>query len=265
MTRPTSPIEHNTSRPIKKTRFNRDTLAHLEKTFPTDTERDGDEPLSCQISSPGKDLQHPLLFLAECARRGWDSDTKKTEPLVIPLPTTTLPWEDQRLLDQWQMSDIQAMVRDQKTFFQHGLYGSKRDVSAGLDAVQRGLITEEQVEELFGWSACSCIKRRVLADRPATFALSILAFPCLMKRSIQLNGCGLDPPTSSPQSSPLARQRLRLCLVPPRSKRIGPLDSTPMSTSFSLSCVPRLPNQSRSSRLKSCVIIRLQCEDPLIR
>jgi hypothetical protein len=151
MTRPTSPIEATSGRPIKKTRFNRDTLAHLEKTFPTDTERDGDEPLSCQISSPGKDLQHPLLFLAECARRGWDSDSKKTEPLVIPLPTTTLPWEDQRLLDQWQMSDIQAMVRDQKTFFQHGLYGSKRDVSAGLDAVQRGLITEEQVEELFGW------------------------------------------------------------------------------------------------------------------
>lgn len=42
------------------------------------------------------------------------------------------------------------MVRDQKTFFQHGLYGSKRDVSAGLDAVQRGIIGEDQVEELFG-------------------------------------------------------------------------------------------------------------------
>jgi hypothetical protein len=41
------------------------------------------------------------------------------------------------------------MVRDQKTFFQHGLYGSKRDVSAGLDAVQRGIIGEDQVDELF--------------------------------------------------------------------------------------------------------------------
>lgn len=41
------------------------------------------------------------------------------------------------------------MARDQKTFFQHGLYGSKRDVSGGLDAVQRGVIPEDQVGELF--------------------------------------------------------------------------------------------------------------------
>jgi hypothetical protein len=149
-TRPASPVETGSVHPNKKARFNRDTLAHLEKTFPTDTEREGDEPLSCQISSPQKDLQNPLLFLAECSRRGWDQHPKRTEPLVIPLPTTTLPWEDQRLLDQWQGGDIQSMVRDQKTFFQHGLYGSKRDVSAGLDAVQRGLISEDQVDELFG-------------------------------------------------------------------------------------------------------------------
>jgi len=148
-TRPASPVDAGIH-PNKKARFNRDTLAHLEKTFPTDTEREGDEPLSCQISSPQKDLQNPLLFLAECSRRGWDQHPKRTEPLVIPLPTTTLPWEDQRLLDQWQGADIKNMVRDQKTFFQHGLYGSKRDVSAGLDAVQRGLISEDQVDELFG-------------------------------------------------------------------------------------------------------------------
>lgn len=149
-TRPASPAEAGSAHPNKKARFSRDTLAHLEKTFPTDTEREGDEPLSCQISSPQKDLQNPLLFLAECSRRGWDQHPKRTEPLVIPLPTTTLPWEDQRLLDQWQVGDIKSMVRDQKTFFQHGLYGSKRDVSAGLDAVQRGLISEDQVDELFG-------------------------------------------------------------------------------------------------------------------
>jgi hypothetical protein len=149
-TRPASPVDTGPSRPNKKARFSRDTLAQLEKTFPTDTETQEDEPLSCQISSPQKDLQNPLLFLAECSRRGWDSQSKKSEPLVIPLPAMALPWEDQKLLDQWRAGDIQCMVRDQKTFFQHGLYGSKRDVSAGLDAVQRGLIGEDQVDELFG-------------------------------------------------------------------------------------------------------------------
>jgi hypothetical protein len=148
LSRPLSPVDNQSGRPSKKARHNSDTLANLEKSFPTDAEMDGDEPLSCQISSPQKDLQNPLLFLAECSRRGWDSRPKK-EPLVIPLPTTSLPLEDQRLLEQWQVGDIQNMVRDQKTFFQHGLYGIKRDVSAGLDAVQRGIIPEDQVEELF--------------------------------------------------------------------------------------------------------------------
>jgi hypothetical protein len=143
-----------TARPNKKARFNRDTLAQLEKTFPTDTETHEDEPLSCQISSPQKDLQNPLLFLAECSRRGWDSKPKRSEPLVIPLPATALPSEDQRLLDQWRAGDIQSMVQDQKTFFQHGLYGTKRDVSAGLDAVQRGIISEDQVDELFARQVC---------------------------------------------------------------------------------------------------------------
>ena len=152
-TRPTSPAE-GTARPSKKARFNRDTLAQLEKTFPTDTETHEDEPLSCQISSPQKDLQNPLLFLAECSRRGWDSKPKRSEPLVIPLPASALPSEDQRLLDQWRAGDIQSMVQDQKTFFQHGLYGTKRDVSAGLDAVQRGIISEDQVDELVARQVC---------------------------------------------------------------------------------------------------------------
>jgi hypothetical protein len=73
------------------------------------------------------------------------------------------------------------MVRDQKTFFQHGLYGSKRDVSAGLDAVQRGLISEDQVDELFGRQVSSrCLEIiRFIADECSYFRTVHPGFPLL--------------------------------------------------------------------------------------
>lgn len=162
VTRPVTPIGSDERPAPKRARFSRHTLEQLERTFPTGTEREVEEPPSHHISPSQQDLQNPLHFLAECARRGWDSQSRWTEPLVIPRPPSGLPWEDQVLLDQWQGGDLERMAQDQRTFFQHGLYGSKRDVSKGLDAVQRGVIPEDQVGELF---ARSVLKRTAGSGR----------------------------------------------------------------------------------------------------
>ncbi|WWC57478.1 uncharacterized protein I303_100010 [Kwoniella dejecticola CBS 10117] len=127
----------------------RPALDQLQQSFPTS--RSDQITLPTHISSPsaiGGDLQHPLLWLAECARQGWDSQTVSA-PLGFPPSRSVLPSDDLRLLNQWGNKELFKALHDQQTFFQHGLYGTKRDVSEGLDPVQKGLIVEEEVLELF--------------------------------------------------------------------------------------------------------------------
>ncbi|WWC98256.1 hypothetical protein V866_005147 [Kwoniella sp. B9012] len=127
----------------------RPALDQLQESFPTS--RSDQITLPTHISSPSAiegDLQNPLLWLAECARQGWDSQTVSA-PLGFPPSRSVLPSEDLRLLNQWGNKELFKALHDQQTFFQHGLYGTKRDVSEGLDPVQKGLIVEEEVLELF--------------------------------------------------------------------------------------------------------------------
>lgn len=135
-------------------------MNHLEKDFPTDLDRSLDTNIDpetgTQPKSPLQDREfhNPLLFLAECARKGWDSDTRPpTNCYSIPLPLGHLPPEDSALLQAWSAGEVQTVINDQRTFFQHGLHGSKRDVAGGLDAVQRGVVREGEVQALFDRSA----------------------------------------------------------------------------------------------------------------
>jgi hypothetical protein len=99
-----------------------------------------------------RDLQQPLLFLADCARRGWDAGVRCTSVKGIPAALRDLPAEDAERLRQWTGEGVQGILQDQSGFFRHGLYGFKRDVSASLDVVQRGVSTEAEVGPLFARS-----------------------------------------------------------------------------------------------------------------
>nr|XP_019049896.1 hypothetical protein I302_00315 [Kwoniella bestiolae CBS 10118]OCF28826.1 hypothetical protein I302_00315 [Kwoniella bestiolae CBS 10118] len=130
----------------------RPALDELQQSFPTS--RSDQITLPTHLSRPGAiegDLQNPLLWLAECARQGWDSQSVSA-PLGFPPPKSTLPAEDLRLWNQWGNKELFRALHDQQTFFQHGLYGTKRDVSEGLDPVQKGIIDEQEVAELFNRS-----------------------------------------------------------------------------------------------------------------
>ncbi|WRT68793.1 uncharacterized protein IL334_005773 [Kwoniella shivajii] len=127
----------------------RPALDELQQSFPTS--RSDQIAIPTHIASPGAiegDLQNPLLWLAECARQGWDSQSVSA-PLGFPPPRAVLPSEDLRLWNQWGNKELFRALHDQQTFFQHGLYGTKRDISQGLDPVQKGMIGEDEVSELF--------------------------------------------------------------------------------------------------------------------
>jgi hypothetical protein len=129
-----------------------DQLDHLEKDFPTGLDRSTDVPSTdSDVLSPlqRRDLENPLLFLAECARKGWNSDFCPTGPLLIPSSSNALDGREARLFDLWNSGHIHTIIQDQRAFFQHGLYGSKRDVALNLDPVQRGVVGEHRVADLF--------------------------------------------------------------------------------------------------------------------
>jgi hypothetical protein len=145
-TRPSTP---ESSEPPGVLGTRRNVLARLDESFPTSRETGIDHGTSLgqfYEKDIEKDIQNPLFFLAECARRRWGAEAT---PSLIPPSVNTLPSVDEQLLNQWDSGLLEQILQNQRVFFQHGLYGSKRDVGVGLDAVQRGIIPESDVEELF--------------------------------------------------------------------------------------------------------------------
>ena len=96
----------------------------------------------------------PLMSIASIAKRGWDLNEPegrgKRARRHAALPTVDLPPEDATLLDRWTPLALQDITREQTLRYEHGVHGAKRDVARALDPVQRGMISEARVNELFG-------------------------------------------------------------------------------------------------------------------
>nr|XP_019013685.1 uncharacterized protein I206_01756 [Kwoniella pini CBS 10737]OCF52466.1 hypothetical protein I206_01756 [Kwoniella pini CBS 10737] len=149
----TSPVPFP-SRPMPKTRpgMTRRTVQTMAGSFPIGSERAVSESVPGADFSSGRDVHNPLLFLAECARRGWDTadGSEWKDKMVVPAPITYLPLEDAIRLGRWSKENLGKIITDQRKYFQLGLHGSKRDVSVGLDPVYQHVIKEDQVDILFG-------------------------------------------------------------------------------------------------------------------
>ena len=153
------PVTQDMSIEVENPSISKRGLEQLDQQFPIDLGRDAQDEAGA-LSSPDaasplheqRDLQQPLLFLADCARRGWDAGARGISVKGIPAALRDLPAEDAERLRQWTGEGVQGILQDQSRFFRHGLYGFKRDVSASLDVVQRGVSTEAEVGPLFARS-----------------------------------------------------------------------------------------------------------------
>ena len=83
--------------------------------------------------------QEVQASLASMAKRGWKID-KDGESVVsspagerdsVGLPPIHLPDEDERLRKEWTSSNLKKILKEQRLYFAHGLYSSKRDVAPG--------------------------------------------------------------------------------------------------------------------------------------
>ncbi len=130
---------------LRPRRFTRKLLDVLGEQFPIGEDREEAEPQRAD--------QDPLMCIASIAKRGWDlNDIQGTEQRVrlqAALPTVGLPQEDAALLDRWSPLALQEVMREQTSHFEHGVHGCKRDVARTLDPVQRGMITEVRLTQLF--------------------------------------------------------------------------------------------------------------------
>ncbi|WVQ95842.1 hypothetical protein IAU59_002941 [Kwoniella sp. CBS 9459] len=137
--------------PTARQPMTRSAVQTMAGSFPTGSERAISDPVPRADFSTGKDVHNPLLFLAECARRGWDSadGSDSREHTTTPAPSTRLPIEDAIRLSRWSKENLSQIIADQRRYFEHGLHGVKRDVSIGLDPVYQNVIKEEQVTPLF--------------------------------------------------------------------------------------------------------------------
>ncbi|ODN77560.1 hypothetical protein L202_04730 [Cryptococcus amylolentus CBS 6039] len=159
-----SPRSSNATQPSSS--FDRQNLRVLERSFPTGSERVPDSSqIDAKEAGDQDDLHNPLLFLAECARKGWDSTSPWESPLVMPAPVGKLPTEDAKNLEGWRLRHFEKVVEDQRSYFQHGLHGSKRDVGEGLDPVSWRIIVDKQVEPLFDAYFLYCHKQWPMLDR----------------------------------------------------------------------------------------------------
>ncbi|OCF31718.1 hypothetical protein I316_06525 [Kwoniella heveanensis BCC8398] len=130
----------------------RSSVQTMAGSFPTGSERTIADPMPQADFSTGRNVHNPLLFLAECARRGWDSADgaeTRTASTTAPAPSTTLPLEDAIRLGRWSSEKLSQIIADQRKYFQHGLHGIKRDVSIALDPVYQNVVKEDQVVTLF--------------------------------------------------------------------------------------------------------------------
>lgn len=88
---------------------------------------------------------NPLAFLVEQSSKSWGRESRK---LSLP-PAPPLTDEETQLYECWTSSLLETVARQQTRFSALGVHGSKMDVAPGLDAVQRGLVPENRVKELF--------------------------------------------------------------------------------------------------------------------
>ena len=139
--------------PPRGPQLTRKLLDLVEKDFPIRREtRDVDgygENASPYQYREKRQLQNPLLFLAECARQDWGAKSSLLGNVRVPEPISTLPPEDVALLDMWAPTDVRMIMKDQHRYFEYGLFASKRDVGRDLDPVIRGVVKQEEVDVFF--------------------------------------------------------------------------------------------------------------------
>jgi hypothetical protein len=107
----------------------------------------------------------PLPSITRIARQGWSlheqQQPKCRARKAATLPAAALPAEDMSLLRTWTPEALQKIMLDTTRYFEHGMQGSKRDVAAELDPLQRGLITKETAIRLFESCVISVTKPAV--------------------------------------------------------------------------------------------------------
>ncbi|WWC89880.1 uncharacterized protein L201_004808 [Kwoniella dendrophila CBS 6074] len=239
------------------------TVQNMAGTFPTGSERDGSSIPRADFST-GRDVHNPLLFLAECARRGWDSSdhTDLSLPLsmVIPSPVTNLPLEDAIRLGRWSKDNLGKIITDQRRFFQHGLHGTKRDVSIGLDPVYQNVIKEEQVESLFASYFCHINCQWGLLDQNVhnpSFVRSRSAFLFTVLLALGATSRATSP-TSTPQDRSIALrlwahlEKLQLVVHATAAKSVEIVQGMLLAQMWALRS-SRLVDDQRATRLGMAV------------
>ncbi|WVF68285.1 hypothetical protein IAT40_003050 [Kwoniella sp. CBS 6097] len=249
----TPPVRHS---------MTRSTVQKMAGSFPTGPERAISDSVPHADFSTGRNVHNPLLFLAECARRGWDSadGPESNDITTAPAPTASLPLEDAIRLGRWSKENLSQIIADQRKYFQHGLHGIKRDVSIGLDPVYQNVIKEEQVGPLFD----SCYRhvhcQWAILDRNVhtqSFVRSRSAF--LFTVVLALGATSLATmPTSSIHDSTLAiklwghLEKLQLVVCATAAKSIEIVQGMLLAQMWALR-TPRLVDDQRATRLGMAV------------
>ena len=123
-------------------------LANIVHEFPAEGSRfDG------RVPEDTSEFQDPMWLMAGLAERGWNlqksPDARKTVGNDGLVASTSLQADGgRRLLGGWTPQALQSLEKEQSRYYRHGVLGSKCDVAAELDPVQRGLVTEERANEL---------------------------------------------------------------------------------------------------------------------
>lgn len=122
-------------------------LLNILGEFPVENSK-RDDP-----SPESKRFLDPLWSIAGLAKRDWDLDerpgNKKRVRHPATLKATSLSADEARLLSKWTPAALQEIEREQFQYFEHGIFGSKCDVSRALDPIHHGLVAEKRVEDLF--------------------------------------------------------------------------------------------------------------------
>ncbi|WWD09994.1 hypothetical protein V865_008126 [Kwoniella europaea PYCC6329] len=239
----------------------RRTVQTMAGSFPTGSELAISDPIPRADFSTGRDVHNPLLFLAECARRGWDTDdTEWRDTMVVPTPSTNIPLEDAIRLGRWSKENLGKIIADQRKYFQHGLHGTKRDVSMGLDPVYQNVIHEDQVGTLFSNYFCHVHPQWGMLDRNTytpSFVRSRSAF--LFTVILALGATSIATlSTSTPQDRLLAiklwahLEKLQLVICATSAKSIEIVQGMLMAQMWALR-TPRLVDDQRATRLGMAV------------
>ena len=143
---------HHLARPLQ---LNRKLLSMMGDQFPVINERTHDCTKHEELPGLAADRPYrdPLMALVHVAQAGWRPDAGdqgespgKAAPVLL---CPGLPREEAARLAKWTRPALQQAIDDETTYFSIGLHGSKRDVGAGLDPGQRGLVSEHRIKQLF--------------------------------------------------------------------------------------------------------------------